>query len=106
MARKPPLRPLELPDRPDLDAPQPRRGDLRRHLDRVVQVPGLDEIEPAELLLGLGEGAVGGGHLAVPDPHGRGGLGLPPRLAAPAVAAPSASVRDSRIIAPTRSLLD
>jgi len=27
-----------------------------------------------QLLLPLGEGTVGGRHLAVPDPHGRGGL--------------------------------
>ena len=48
------------------------RGDrvLGRHLDRLVQVAGLDDVEAGDLLLGLGERAVGDQHLAVADAGG------------------------------------
>ena len=40
--------------------------------DGVVEVLGVDQVEPGELLLRFGEGAVGQRHLAVADTHGRG----------------------------------
>src|SRR5215470_16081850 len=51
---------VERHDRPHLDAAEARRRNLRSDLDRVVQVLGVDHIKPAQLLLRLGEGAVGG----------------------------------------------
>ena len=51
---------FDLPNRSHLDAPEARRWDPRRYLNGIVEVPGLDEKVAAELLLGLGEGAVGG----------------------------------------------
>ena len=46
-----------------------------------------DQVVAAELLLGLGERAVGGGNLAIPDPDGRGGVRRLERVAADIVAA-------------------
>jgi hypothetical protein len=62
------LRLGELPDRSDLDTPQTRRRDSRGHLDGLVQIPGLDEREPAQLLLRFGERPVGRGDLAAAGP--------------------------------------
>src|SRR5260370_41086983 len=59
---------LELLDRPHLDAPEARGREPGRHRASLVDVLGLDEEEPAELLLRLRERAVGGGHLAPADP--------------------------------------
>src|SRR5580765_6154077 len=59
---------LELLDWSHLDGRQPRRRQPRGHLARLVHVLGLDEKEPAQLLLRLGEGAVGCCHLAAADP--------------------------------------
>src|ERR1022692_4894650 len=42
---------------------------LRRPRQRRIQVGRLDDPESAELLLGLGEGAIGGEYLAVAHPH-------------------------------------
>src|SRR5439155_19862538 len=67
---RPRLRVRPFHDRPHLDAPQARGRDLRGYLDGVVQIPGLDQIEPAQLLLRLGEGPVRGERLAVLDPDG------------------------------------
>src|SRR2546425_3807555 len=50
---------VQLSDRPHFDAPLARRRDFRGHLDCVVQVSGLDEVEPSQMLLRLGERAVG-----------------------------------------------
>src|SRR6184192_3389515 len=61
---RPRLRVRPFHDRPHLDAPQARGRDLRGYLDGVVQ------IEPAQLLLRLGEGPVRGERLAVLDPDG------------------------------------
>src|SRR5439155_7571013 len=61
-----------LPDRPHLDAAPLGRRNPRRDLKRVVQILGVDEVEAAQLLFGLGVGTVGGGQLAVADAHGRG----------------------------------
>src|SRR5256886_3086958 len=64
---------LALHDRPYLyGAPGARRGNARGQLDRGVEVVGLVEVVAAELLLGLGERAVGGQRLAVLDAHGGG----------------------------------
>src|SRR5438034_972141 len=63
------------------------RRDLRGHLEGVVQIAGVDEVESAQLLLRLGEGTVGGGQLAVPDPHGRGRVNRLERLPRDVVAA-------------------
>src|SRR5918993_3752450 len=62
------------------------RTDLDRHLDgfgdpggpgeRGVQVLGLDDVEAAEVFLGLHEGAVGGDNLAACHPHDGGGVGV------------------------------
>src|SRR6266852_4894814 len=52
----------KLLDRPHLDAARAIRS-LRR-LDGLVQIPGLDQQEAAQLFLGLAEGAVGGGQLS------------------------------------------
>ena len=61
-----------LHDRPHLRASEMHRGKLRSHLDSLVQVPGVDEEEPANLFLRFGKGPVRDGHLAVPTPHGHG----------------------------------
>ena len=70
-----------IPDRPDLDAAVARARDHRRVGDRLVEVGRLDEVEPAERLLGLGERPVGGDRPAVDDPDGRrrGGRNRAPR---------------------------
>ena len=58
-------------DRTDLDrAAHAGRGDARGHLDRRVEVVGLEDEAAAEGLLDLDERAVGGQRLAVLDPHG------------------------------------
>ncbi len=49
-------------------------GILDGDLDGLVEVLALDEEVPRQLLLGLGEGAVGGQHLGVAHPD-RGGVG-------------------------------
>ena len=61
-------------DRPHLDTPKARRRPPRRDLDGLIQVPGIDQEEPTQLLLGLGEEAVGHRLLAASNPHGAGGL--------------------------------
>ena len=79
--RSPPPSPPEVPDRPDLDRAVPGGRDPRRELDRLVEVAGLDEVEAAEGLLGLGERAVGRDRLAVLDPDRRRARGRLERLA-------------------------
>src|SRR4029079_13078299 len=54
-----------LPDRAHLDRAGRGAGDLRRDLDRLVEVGAVDGVEPADLLLRLGEGTVGGEDFAV-----------------------------------------
>src|SRR5512144_2179356 len=68
------LRLVELHDRAHLDAPHSRGWDPGGHLNGVVQVPRVDHVKPAQLLLRFGERSVGGGELAVADPDRRGGL--------------------------------
>src|SRR6516162_4223533 len=58
------LRVLQLPHRADLDDSKTGRRKSRRDLTRFVEVPGLDEKEAAELLLRLGERAIGRRDLA------------------------------------------
>src|SRR5574337_1524693 len=66
-------RPRVLRDRPHLDAAGPGPRYPGRHLDRLVQVSGLYDVVAAELLLGLGEGAVGDRDPALTHPdRGRG----------------------------------
>src|SRR5688572_3420240 len=91
--RPPPsaLRPLcwylgEVHHRPHLDRAEPRRRNARRDLDRLVQVLGLDEVVAAQLLLRLGERAIGGRRLPVPHPHRHRGLRRVERIAADVLA--------------------
>src|SRR5215217_9628999 len=72
---------VHLHDRPDLDRPAADVGDPGRDLDGLVQVLGLDNVEAAELLLGLGERPVGAEGLALAHPDGGGGGGRLERLA-------------------------
>lgn len=44
---------------------------LRGDLDRLIEVGAVDQHEPADLLLGLGERPVGQQQLVLPDPNGR-----------------------------------
>src|ERR1700687_2248386 len=64
----------QLSDWPHLDAAHASRRYFRGDLDGVVQVPGVNQIEPGQLLIGLGVRAVTDGHFAVANPHGGGGL--------------------------------
>src|SRR5437899_10439427 len=49
----PPLLRVQLPDRPYFNASLARRRNLRGHLDRVIQVPRLDQVKARQLLLRL-----------------------------------------------------
>src|SRR6266508_160782 len=71
----------ELHDRAHLDRAVERPGDLGGGLDRLVEVLAVDDVEAAELLLGLGEWAIGGERLVAPDPHRGGGADRLERLA-------------------------
>src|SRR5918996_1415936 len=79
-ALRPRLVPAQVPERPHLDAAQARRRYSLGHLDGLVEVPCLDQVEPAELLLGLGERAVGRRKPAAPHPHGLGRVNRLERL--------------------------
>ena len=83
------LLPERLLDRAHLDGPQARRGPPRGDLDRLVQVLRLDQEEAAQLLLGLGEGAVGDGDPAAAHPHGAGGAHALERLRGDEAAVPA-----------------
>src|ERR1700704_4206141 len=60
----------QIPDGPDLDGAVPGGRDARGHLDRLVDVPALDEVEAAELLLGLRERTIGRDGPPVIHAHG------------------------------------
>lgn len=60
-------------DGPHLHAAHRRRRNLRGDLDGLVEVARLDELEPGELLLGLGKGTVGHRHPSVAHAHRGGG---------------------------------
>src|SRR5437763_4927389 len=53
----------------NFDAADARRRNLRCELHRFVQILGIDQIEARELLLGLGERAIGHRYLAVAHAH-------------------------------------
>src|ERR1700730_4450446 len=61
-------------ERPDLDRAAARLRTAACHLKGVVQVGGTDHPEAADLLLALGERAVGGDDLAALRPDDRGGV--------------------------------
>src|ERR671937_579731 len=67
---------LEARERPDLDRHLDGLGDPRRPGECGIEVLGLDDVEAAEMLLGLHEGAVGGHHLAAGDAHDGSSVGL------------------------------
>src|SRR5205814_986934 len=71
-----------LVDGADLEAPAADARVWRQELDRVVEVPGLEDQDAPEVFLGLGEGPAGDGDLPVPEPQGHGIAGLRERLAA------------------------
>src|SRR5262249_43063743 len=58
---------LQLANRPDLDRALAGRRNLRRDLNGLVQIRCLDQIEPRELLFGLGERAIGHEQLTITD---------------------------------------
>src|SRR5271155_3290446 len=53
--------------RPHLHASEPCRWEFRGELQSLVEVLGIDEREPTQELLRLGERAIGGRQLAVAD---------------------------------------
>src|SRR5262249_33780340 len=59
--------------RPDLDASEAGRRDLRCNLNCLVQISGLNEVIAAELLFGLGIRAIGSRELPVSYSDSRGG---------------------------------
>src|SRR6266545_3704412 len=61
-------------ERADLDRLRDCCGGLRCTGERGVEVLGLDDVEAAEVLLRLREGAVGGQYLAVGHAHDGGGV--------------------------------
>src|SRR5258708_40034674 len=71
---------VQLPDRPYLDAALARGRNLAGQLGCVVQVPRVDQVEACQLLLRLGEGAVGDRQLPVPDADRGGRLNRLERL--------------------------
>src|SRR5919198_1327189 len=76
MPRRPPPRrrwpPLRLPQRSQLDRPGPGGRVLGGHLDRLVEILALQQVEPSDLLPGLGERPIGHQQLTVAYPDGRG----------------------------------
>src|SRR4029079_1335809 len=60
--------------RADLDRAELRTRDPLGELGRFIEILGLDQVEAAELLAGLGERAVGGRHLAAAHAHRRRGV--------------------------------
>src|SRR5215218_5203615 len=72
---------VERPDRPELDATESRHGVLARDLDRLVKVAAVDDVEPRDPLLRLGERAVGDDDLAAAHAHRRRILDRPQPLA-------------------------
>src|SRR5213080_3654160 len=65
-----------LPERPDLYRSADRGSGLRRPAERCVEITCLDDVEPAQVLLGLGEGAVSCHDIAVSDAYDRGSFRL------------------------------
>ena len=73
-------------------------GIFDRDLDRLVEVLAVDQVEAADLLLGLRERAVGGEDLAVADPHGGGVGGGPQPLAALEHAPPAHLLAEGHVL--------
>src|SRR5262245_28486350 len=55
--------------RTNLERSEPNAWVLRQQFDGVVHILGFEDEEPAQLLLGLGEGTIRDHHLAVPPPQ-------------------------------------
>src|SRR5260370_14921170 len=66
--------PAQLPDRPDLDGAAGGGGAAGGPGDRLVEIRHVDQVVAAELLLGIGVGAVEHVGPAVADPDVCGGL--------------------------------
>jgi hypothetical protein len=64
----------ELSDGTYLDTPDVGGRNLRRDFDGIVDVGGVDQIEPCQTLLGFSKRAIGNGHLSLAHSHGFGGL--------------------------------
>ena len=79
------------PDRPHFDRCRAGARDLRRHLDGLVEVLAVDDVVAADLLLGLGERAVGGEHVAVPHADG-GGVASCGRRRSPPCSTPRSAI--------------
>src|SRR5256714_4574128 len=69
-------------DRTHFDGAEARARDLRGDGDGLVQIGRLDQVVAAQLLLRLGEGAVGSQALAVAHAHRGGRVGRLQRVAA------------------------
>src|SRR3954451_15191281 len=69
-------RPARVPQGANLDRHPDDRGRLRRPGQRGVEVVGLDEVEPAQVLLRLDERPVRRQHLTTGYPHDSGGVRL------------------------------
>src|SRR5712671_3271338 len=80
-------------DRTHFDRARARGRDAGGELDRLVEILGLDEVEAAQLLARLREGAVGGDRLAVLDAHGGRGRDRLQRLPADVVPALADALR-------------
>jgi hypothetical protein len=59
----------QFPDRSYLDTAHASGRHLRSDLDSLVQVGGLNQIEPCQALLRFRERAIPDGHLSLADPH-------------------------------------
>ena len=93
-------------DAPDLDAAEAVPWDPPSDLYGLFPIARLDEVVAAELLLRLGEGAVGGGRRPMTHPHGGGGLHRVEGRGAHEVPAPAGGPRRApssrRPVRPTR----
>jgi hypothetical protein len=69
-----PTAPTGLGKTTDLDRLPDSGGHLRRPPERGVEVRGLDEVKPAEVLLRFHEGAVGDQNLAAAETDHSGGV--------------------------------
>src|SRR5262245_5175216 len=90
---------LQLADRPDLDRALTRRRNLRSDLNGLVEIRRFDQVEPRELLLRLGERAVGHEQLAIADSDRGCGLDGLQRLGCDEKPALAESVAASRAFA-------
>src|SRR5213593_1019285 len=83
------------PNGPHLDRVAPAQQRVAgRDRERLVEVLDFDDAVAAQLLLGLGERAIGRDRLAVLQPHGRGGAGQVQRIAGLKDAVPSEALAE------------